>query len=49
MVKRPILTLAVDQDDLDRLDKIAEAQDRSRSWIVRQAIKEYLEKAEGKA
>lgn len=44
MTKRPILTLAVDPEDLESLDGIAEQMDRPRAWVVRQAIKEYLSK-----
>lgn len=41
------VSIAVDQALVDALDDEKRRQDRSRSWIVRQAIEQYLEQQKG--
>lgn len=36
------VSIAIEQERVDELDAEAVRQDRSRSWIVRQAISDYL-------
>ncbi len=36
-------SIRVEQDTLERLDRLARSMDRSRSWIVHQAIQQYLD------
>jgi predicted transcriptional regulator len=38
-----VTTVRLLADQLDELTKIAEREDRSVNWIIRQAIAEYLE------
>ena len=41
------LSLRLEEDTIARLDKIARALDRSRSWVIADAIRRYIE-TEGK-
>ena len=36
------LTVRLDEETLDALDKLAEKTDRSRSWLVTQAVQDYV-------
>lgn len=40
-------SIAISQDDMNGLDKLALTEDRSRNWLINQAIKEFLEKKLG--
>jgi predicted transcriptional regulator len=42
------VSISVDQSLVDALDDEKRRQDRSRSWIVRQAIAQYLEKQQSR-
>ena len=44
---KTILSLRLDETTVDKLDSIARALDRSRSWVIGDAIRLYLE-TEGK-
>ena len=37
------ITLRVDDETLTRIDELAEAMDRSRNWILRDAVSRYLD------
>ena len=39
-------SIRVDDETLDRLDRLAKSMDRSRSWIIGQAIERYLDHEE---
>ena len=39
---KPKFSIAVDQTVIDKLDKIAESQDRSRNYIINKILKEYV-------
>lgn len=41
-------SIAVDEDDVNDLDKLAVIKDRKRNWIIGKAIEEYLEKEENR-
>jgi predicted transcriptional regulator len=43
---RRTASIRVDDEKLDRLDKLAEAVDRPRSWLINQAIDRYLDEEE---
>lgn len=34
----------IEEEDLEKIDNIAKNQERSRSFILREAVKKYLEK-----
>jgi len=34
----------IEEEDLEKIDKIAEKQERSRSFILREAVRKYLER-----
>lgn len=38
------ITFRVDGDTLRQLDEVANREERSRSWLVRQALKDFLRK-----
>jgi predicted transcriptional regulator len=38
--------LSIETQLRDRVDKVAEAESRSRSWIICQAVEEYLTRVE---
>jgi len=40
-------SIAISQDNMEELDKLALIEDRSRNWLINQAIKEFLEKKVG--
>jgi predicted transcriptional regulator len=42
MANSKILTLRLDQSDRNRLEKLAKATNRSRSYLAAEAIREYL-------
>lgn len=42
MASSKILTLRLDQQDRNRLEKLAKATNRSRSYLAAEAIREYL-------
>jgi RHH-type rel operon transcriptional repressor/antitoxin RelB len=42
MATSKILTLRLDQQDRNRLEKLAKATNRSRSYLAAEAIREYL-------
>jgi len=37
------VTARIDEDTQDRLDQLAKATDRSRSWLVADAVRRYIE------
>ncbi len=39
-------SIRVDEQVLDRLDRLAQTMDRSRSWVIAQAIEQYLDHEE---
>jgi len=39
-------SIRVDESTLDRVDRLAEAMDRSRSWVIAKAIEQYLDHEE---
>ena len=39
-------SITLDQQTRDRLDRVAKAYERKRSWIIGRAIQEYLEREE---
>ncbi len=39
-------SIHLDEATLDRLDRLAQAMDRSRSWVIAQAIEQYLDHEE---
>ncbi|MCM8820689.1 MAG: ribbon-helix-helix domain-containing protein [Candidatus Omnitrophica bacterium] len=39
-----IITLQIDAEMNEKLDRITEELDLSKSWVVKQAIKQYLER-----
>jgi predicted transcriptional regulator len=43
---RRTASIRVDEEKLDRLDKLAESIDRPRSWLINQAIDRYLDEEE---
>jgi len=42
--KNKTISLAITEDMKEAIDKIAEKEERSSSWIVRKAIEEYIER-----
>ena len=40
---RRTASIRIDEKTLGRLDRLARAMDRSRSWVISQAIERYLE------
>ncbi len=45
MVSKPT-SVTLDDQTRDRLDRVAHAYDRKRSWIITRAINEYLDREE---
>lgn len=43
---RRTASIRVEDEKLDRLDKLAQAVDRPRSWLINQAIDRYLDEEE---
>jgi predicted transcriptional regulator len=43
MSKTSVITARIDPETLAALDRLGERQDRSRAWLVGQAIKRYVE------
>jgi predicted transcriptional regulator len=43
------LTVTLDAGDKAELDRLSKDADRSLAWVVREAIREYLERARAKA
>lgn len=39
-----VTTVRFDQDTRERLDKVAKQMDRSRAWIIKDAVAQYLER-----
>lgn len=39
-------SIRVDEQVLERLDRLAQTMDRSRSWVIAQAIEQYLDHEE---
>lgn len=39
----PSITITVKDENITKLDVLADSQDRSRSWLVNEAIENYLE------
>lgn len=39
-------SIRVDEQVLERLDRLAQSMDRSRSWVIAQAIEQYLDHEE---
>lgn len=46
-VKARTVTLRLEPSLLERLDAIGGAEDRTRGWVIRRAIREFLERQEG--
>lgn len=42
--KNKTISLAITEDMKEAIDKIAEKEERSSSWVVRKAIEEYIER-----
>lgn len=42
MSKTNVVTARLDPETLDRLDRLAEYQERSRSWLVAKAVQRYV-------
>ena len=42
-MSKVVVTARIDEETAAKLDQLAEAGDRSRSWLVTQAIKRYAE------
>jgi predicted transcriptional regulator len=47
MPKSVTISLAIPAELKEAIEKVAEKEERSLSWIVRKAIQEYLEKYKG--
>lgn len=43
------LSVTIDEADMAELDKLSQETDRSRAYMVREAISDYLEKMRGRA
>ena len=41
---KTVTTIRLTEDQREALDKIAQREDRSRSWVISRAIDEYLER-----
>ena len=41
---QPVTTVRFDPEIREQLDKMAEQMDRSRAWIIKEAIAQYLER-----
>ncbi len=41
-----IASIRLDEEKITRLDRLAAAMDRSRSWVINQAIEQYLDHEE---
>ncbi len=39
----PSITIRIDNDTADKIDRLADAMDRSRAWIAGAALKRYLQ------
>ena len=39
----PSITIRIDEDTADQIDRLADAMDRSRAWIAGTALKRYLQ------
>jgi predicted transcriptional regulator len=43
MSKTAVITARIDNDTLARLEKLADAQERSRAWLVNKAVSKFVE------
>lgn len=39
-----VTTIRIDDDLNKKLEKLCEQEDRSKSWVIREALEKYLEK-----
>ena len=40
----PTLTAHISDDLINKLDKVSQSLDRSRAWVIKEAVKEYLDR-----